>query len=94
MESLGIFPFLPLVQDRDSGTVTLLETGLSGETARRGLSLLLRRGLVAIDNQAPLENYDYSPYQHHLLGSVGLTLLGQETLDDLEYGGNNASFLF
>lgn len=88
LERFAELPFLPLVRERESGEVTLLESGMSPMVARSLLSLLERRALVRVDAELPIGNFDYSAYgEAYTHGSAALTARGQETLDDLEFEG-------
>ena len=84
LELFGQLAFLPLVRHRESGLVTLLGTDLSESAGRLLLSLLQRRGLVRLDGDLPLTNYDYSAWGGAWeRGSAALTAAGQDALDEL-----------
>ena len=85
LERFAVTPFLPLVQDKDTGRVMLLEDGFDDE-AWGAMLMLRRRGFLRIDPDIPLVNADYGAYEGYSHGSVAITPSGQDELDMLEYG--------
>ena len=56
---------------------------MSESLGRTLLSLLQRRGLVRVDAELPLSNYDYSAWdERYAHGSAALTARGQDELDE------------
>ncbi len=90
LERFTVLPFLPVVWNTANQSFLLLESGMSAEEAGLALSLLLRRRYVDVDLKTPLKNYPYGKHPGCLFGSTALTALGQDALDNLEYGGSYA----
>lgn len=83
-------PFLPVARREDTGEPVYLERG---EQADYGgiISSLHRKGLVTLDYDMPLSNFDYSDYESYpVRGSMALTERGQDVLDMLEVWGAGA----
>lgn len=58
------------------------------ETVSNGILALERKGLIDLDYNLPLQNFDYGPYAAwSRQGSMALTVRGQEVLDVLEIQG-------
>ncbi len=85
LEKFAVTPFLPLLQDKATGRVTLLEDGFD-EEAWGALLMLRRRGFLRIDPDIPLVNADYGDCGGCTRGSAAITPAGQDELDRLEYG--------
>lgn len=82
-------PFLPVAGTQGSeGPVYLAEDGTAPENMRSIITVLHQKGLIRIDYDMPLANYDYVAYiDYPLRGSMALTWLGQELLDELDILG-------
>lgn len=92
LRELGCIPFWPILrkpaeeqpicpdmeaQDRDQLALILL--------------CLEKKGLICLDWDLPLKGYDYTPYaDYSVVGSMALTLRGQQVLDILEIQGAEA----
>ncbi len=87
LELLELFrtrPFLPL--GRSGGKPLFIDD----DGARRVNSVLALslNGLITTDFASPLSGFDYSPYSEcEELGSMALTLRGQEALDSIDIQG-------
>lgn len=58
------------------------------ETVSNGILALERKGLIDLDYNLPLQNFDYGPYAAwSRQGSMALTVRGQEVLDVLDIQG-------
>lgn len=86
---LGEVAFLPVARRRDSETpVCLEEPDCSPEDCGEALAWLQLKGLVRLDYDLPLTNFDYAAYREYPLhGSAALTALGQEAVEVLEIRG-------
>ena len=82
-------PFLPVAGTRGNELpVYLAEEGTAPENTRSIITVLHQKGLIRIDYDLPLANYDYDAYKNYpLRGSMALTWLGQELLDELDILG-------
>lgn len=89
---LAQFPFLPLSRDPRTGNpVYLGAKDRTPEEYGRILTSLKLKGLVSLDYDLPLVNFDYVPYQSYPVhGSMALTALGQEAIELLEIQGIEA----
>ena len=85
----GEVPFLPVARRPDSETPVCLEEGAGEqETVSKVIVALERKGLIDLDYNLPLQNFDYSPYAAwSRQGSMALTARGQEVLDVLDIQG-------
>ena len=90
LERFAVLPFLPVVWNSADLSILLLESGMPADKAGLVLSLLLKRRYADVDLLAPLKDYPYGSHPGCLFGSAALTRLGQNALDDLEYGGSYA----
>ena len=88
LDCFASLPFLPVIWDPEERRISLLECDMRANNTEIALSLLQRRGFVDIDLQTPLKNYSYGSHPGCLFGRAALTALGQDALDDLEYGGS------
>ncbi len=86
LERFAELPFLPVIWNDAEQRIHLLESGLPEEKAESALFFLLNRRYADIDLTAPLKDYPYGSHPDCQFGSVALTALGQDALDDLEYG--------
>lgn len=86
LRQLAVTPFLPVASN---GTFPVCRE-LEMPTPQVGnlLQKLESRGLIRIDLDLPLAGCSYEDYgEYPLHGSLALTALGQETLDDMEILG-------
>ena len=87
LEQLGMFAFLPVARREDSIEPQCLEEGLP-ETSGLALIHLEHKGLVRLDYDRPLGNFDYSAYgAFPVHGSAALTQKGQQVVDTLQVQG-------
>ena len=85
----GEVPFLPVARRPDGETPVCLEEGAGDqETVSQVIVALERKGLIDLDYNLPLQNFDYSAYAAwSRRGSMALTARGQEVLDVLDIQG-------
>ena len=84
---LGQYAFLPVARTMGDLTPVYLEDG-----DREEMSLLLqcleKKGLISLDYDKPLRQFDESAYAAYpIRGSMALTQRGQTVLELLEYQG-------
>ena len=86
---LGELAFLPVARRRDEETpVYLEEMGRSPAEYGEALAWLQCKGLVSLDYDMPLKNFDYAAYRDYpIQGSAALTAMGQEAVEILELQG-------
>ena len=86
---LGEVAFLPVGRRYDGEVpVYLEETDYTPEAYGEALAWLELKGLVRLDYDLPLTNFDYAAYREFPLhGSVALTAAGQEAVEVLEVQG-------
>ena len=87
LRRFGEIPFWPVCRGADGEAPVCLEEGMDGAA----LSALALKGLIRLDFDFPLSNYDYAPYAdcaHH--GSMALTPRGQAAVETLEIQGVQA----
>ncbi|MCI9512492.1 hypothetical protein AALA80_14645 [Oscillospiraceae bacterium 50-60] len=86
---LGEVAFLPVARRNNSGTpVCLEEADYSSAEYGEALAWLELKGLVSLDYDLPLSNFDYAAYGENFLhGSAALTAAGQEAVEILELQG-------
>lgn len=87
LEQLGQYAFLPVARTMGDLTPVYLEEG-----DREEMSLLLqcleKKGLISLDYDKPLGNFDESAYAAYpIRGSMALTERGQKVLELMEYQG-------
>lgn len=89
LERLGEIPFLPMAGRTPEDTPVFLEDGAEAAEARgRALLGLAGKGLVRLDWDLPLRNFDYRAYgAYPLHGSIALTARGQAAVELLEIQG-------
>lgn len=89
LRRFGETPFLPVARQPDGETPVCLEEGTGEqETVSNGILALERKGLIDLDYNLPLQNFDYGPYAAwSRQGSMALTVRGQEVLDVLDIQG-------
>ena len=82
-------PFLPVARQTGSEQPVCLEDGEAHrEELSRIISALSQKGLIRLDYDLPLSNFDYSEYRDFpLRGSMALTAAGQQAADQLEIQG-------
>ena len=89
LQTLSQTPFLPVARRLGDDTPVYLE---EKEKTQEEYSLILqcleKRGLISIDYDKPLKNFDASAYEAYpVRGSFALTLRGQQVLELLELQG-------
>lgn len=86
---LGEVAFLPVARRYGGETpVYLEEADYSPEVYGEALAWLELKGLVSLDYDRPLLNFDYAAYgDYPLRGSAALTATGQEAVEVLEVQG-------
>ena len=86
---LGEVAFLPVARRYDGETpVCLEEADYTPAEYSEALSWLQLKGLVSLDYDLPLRNFDYAAYgEYPLRGSAALTAAGQEAVEVLELQG-------
>lgn len=86
---LGEVAFLPVARRYDGETpVYLEETDYTASEYGEALTWLQLKGLVSLDYDRPLSNFDYAAYgEYPLRGSAALTAAGQEAVEVLELQG-------
>ena len=83
---LAQIPFLPVARKADSVEPVYPEDPT--EETSLILQCLEKRGLISIDYDKPLKNFDASAYEAYpIRGSFALTLRGQQVLELLELQG-------
>ena len=83
---LGEIPFLPVAAAWDRKTPVYLEDG--GEEYGPAILGLAAKGLLRLDYDIPLQNFDYDAYgAWPLHGSMALTGRGQDVLEQIEIQG-------
>ena len=85
-------PFLPVARRYDGETPVCLEDGPEeAETLAGAIAGLFLKGLIRLDYDLPLSNYDYREYEDYpCRGSMALTARGQTVLELLEIRGIEA----
>ena len=89
LRRLGQIPFLPIARRADSMDPVFLEDALH---TREEYSLILqcmeKKGLITLDYDQPLTNFDAAAYAAYpLRGSMALTTRGQQILELMELQG-------
>lgn len=82
-------PFLPVARRRDGEEPVYLEEGeRPAEEYSEILSRLALKGLISLDYDLPLSNFDYAAYAPYpVQGSMALTAAGQRAVELLELQG-------
>ena len=84
-------PFLPAARRWDSEMPVYLEENAGPEAFSAAILALARKGLIRLDYDIPLQNFDYAGYgQYPCQGSMALTARGQTALDLLDIQGIEA----
>lgn len=87
LQELGQVAFLPVARKMGDLTPVYLESGDPEENALL-LQCLEKKGLISLDYDKPLKNFDMSAYAAYpLQGSMALTQRGQQVLELLETQG-------
>lgn len=86
---LGEVAFLPVARQQGGETpIYLEEADYTPAECGEALAWLQLKGLVSLDYDLPLKNFDYAAYGEKLLrGSAALTAAGQEAVEVLELQG-------
>ena len=89
LQKLGQIPFLPVARKMgDLEPVYLEENRYSVEEYSLILQCLEKKGLISLDYDKPLKNFDASAYAAYpIRGSMALTQRGQQVLELLEIAG-------
>ncbi len=89
LRRLGETPFLPAAAAFDMKTPVYLEDlEASQEQSAAAILGLAAKGLLRLDYDIPLENFDYAAYRDYPLhGSIALTGRGQDVLEQIEIQG-------
>lgn len=83
LRRFGEIPFLPVAAAYDQETPVCQEGAAAPEILG-----LAAKGLIRVDYDIPLQNFDYSAYAAWPLhGSMALTRWGQEVLEQIEIQG-------
>ncbi len=90
LETLSQIPFLPVARSAGSDTPVYLENPQwTQEEASLILQCLQKRGLISLDYDQPLKNWDYTAYSTYPIhGSLALTARGQTVLELLDIQGS------
>lgn len=87
LEKLGQIPFLPVARKMGDLTPVYLEEGAPEDWSLL-LQCLEKKGLISLDFDKPLGNFDDSAYSGYpIRGSMALTQRGQQVLELLELQG-------
>lgn len=89
LEVLAQIPFLPIARKIDDATPVYLEDDAhSPEEYSLILLCLEKKGLISLDFDQPLKNADPARYAAYpIIGSMALTLRGQQVIDLLDLQG-------
>ncbi len=89
LSQLCQYPFLPVARRRDDDTPIYLEdTAHTQEEYSRILQCLEKKGLISLDYDLPLGNFDDSAYAAYpVRGSFALTARGQTVAELLDIQG-------
>ena len=89
LEDLGQIPFLPVARKAsDMIPVYLEDDRLSREEYSLVIQCLEKKGLISLDYDKPLGNFDHSAYKAWpVRGSMALTARGQTVLELLQTQG-------
>lgn len=92
LDLLAQSPFLPVARRADSETPVCLEAGAAtAETWADAILGLHQKGLIELDYDIPLQNYDYREYANYpCQGSMALTVRGQTVVELLDVRGVSA----
>ena len=89
LQTLAQIPFLPVARKLGEDVPVYLEdTQKTQEEYSLILQCLEKRGLISIDYDQPLKNFDSAAYKDYpIRGSFALTLRGQQVLELLQLQG-------
>ena len=89
LDTLSEIPFLPVARKMGDLTPVYLEDDVySREEYSLILQCLEKKGLISLDYDKPLKNFDDSAYSAYpIRGSMALTERGQKVLEMMEYQG-------
>lgn len=89
LDLLAQSPFLPVARRADSETPVCLEAGAAtAETWAAAILGLHQKGLIELDYDIPLSNFDYQTYANYpCQGSMALTARGQTVVELLDVRG-------
>ena len=89
LQTLAQIPFLPVARKLGEDVPVYLEdTQKTQEEYSLILQCLEKRGLISIDYDQPLKNFDGAAYKDYpVRGSFALTLRGQQVLELLQMQG-------
>lgn len=89
LHTLEQIPFLPIARRADNMTPVYREdVTLSPEEISLILQCLEKKGLISLDYDQPLAQFDYAAYgEYPVRGSMALTARGQTILELLEIQG-------
>ena len=89
LQTLEQIPFLPVARRADDmGPIYLEETDYSREEYSLILQCLEQKGLISLDYDRPLANFDHSAYAPWpVRGSMALTARGQSVVELLSIQG-------
>lgn len=92
LKELGQIPFLPVARKMGDLTPVYLEAG-DPEKWSDLLQCLEKKGLISLDFDLPLANFNDSAYAAYpIRGSMALTQRGQQVLELLEVQGVTGEF--
>lgn len=85
LQTLGQIPYLPIARRGDDMTPVCLEEGGQDSLV---LQSLAQKGLISLDYDQPLGNFDMSAYAAYPIhGSMALTAGGQQVLELIQIQG-------
>ena len=86
LAALARFAFLPVAYAPQLDAPVCLElAGMTAQASAAALSSLRDKRLISVDYDLPLKNFDYRAYtDFERFGSIALTSLGQEAVDETE----------
>ncbi|MGM9521450.1 MAG: hypothetical protein ACI3VB_03115 [Oscillospiraceae bacterium] len=88
LQELSQTPFLPVVQRMGDELPLYPDSTLSHEECSAVLLSLSGKGLIRIDYDIPITNFDYTPFDNSFLhGSMALTAQGQDILELIDIQG-------
>lgn len=85
-------PYLPVARRAESDNPVFFENSIApAETLGAAVAALSQKGLIQVDYELPLKNYDYAQYRSYpRKGSMALTARGQTAVELLEIQGIEA----
>lgn len=88
LKRLAEFPFLPLVKKYHTGDQFMPVPDFISPEYKMALLALSSKGLISMDADFPLSNFDYAEYsKEYECGSIALTGRGQAVIDIIEVQG-------